>query len=739
MATVKLALKATKLPNDDLALTNKVYVSPEDAKKLKTGISADLGQFVEVKGFVFTFDEHKAITPGFIGFSSIQRRFVQLSLNEPVEANSYIPRLDNIYLMHTVVDVDFLVKAKKTNDEYKAEDLTAVFMRNFQNQFFSIGQKLVAEVNGVHLEFTVKKCETVKLTSLLQGEQVTPTTAERGILHTNTVIDYEKAPGAAIRLLAGDGSSSGNMLFKPEFDFSKMGIGGLDEEFSSIFRRAFASRVLPPSVIKKMGIRHVKGLLLYGPPGTGKTLMARQIGKMLNGKEPKIVNGPEILNKYVGQSEENIRNLFADAEKEQREKGDQSELHIIIFDEIDAICKQRGSRNDGTGVADTVVNQLLAKIDGVESLNNILVIGMTNRKDLIDEALLRPGRLEVHMEISLPDENGRIQILNIHTRMMRDHNMLDPDVSIKELAKETKNFSGAEIEGLVKSASSWALQRQIDVKDGIKVKEGEIKVAKVDFDRALKEIKPLFGVDTDEFENCMRNGIINYGPNIEKLLSTGVTFVEQVRNSDRTPLVSVLLEGSSGSGKTALAVRLAKGSKYPYIKLVSPETLVGYSETGKCNKITKIFEDAYRSPLSCIVVDDIERLLDYVRIGPRFSNMILQTLLVLLKKEPPKGRRLLILATSSNKRVLEEMEFMESFNAVLKVPQVSTEKEFRTALEELQIFSDPSELESAARSFTSPISIKKLIMICEMAKQGDRANLVDRFTQFIQDSALSSV
>jgi len=342
------------------------------------------------------------------------------------------------------------------------------------------------------------------------------------------------------------------------------------------------------------------------------------------------------------------------------------------------------------------------------------------------------------MEISLPDENGRIQILNIHTRRMRENGILAEDVNVKELAKETKNFSGAEIEGLVKSASSWALQRQIDVKDGIKVKDASaIKVARVDFEMALKEVKPLFGVDTDEFENCMRNGIINYGPNIQKLLDTGETFVSQVRNSDKTPLVSVLFEGSSGAGKTSLAVRLARGSKYPYIKLISPETLVGYSETGKANKITKIFEDAYKSPLSCIVVDDIERLLDYVRIGPRFSNMILQTLLVLLKKEPPKGRRLLVLATTSNKRILEEMEFMESFNAVLHVPQISTVTEFKNVLEELQIFGE-GDLEKAATSFSAPISIKKLIMIAEMAKQGNRLYLVERFDGFIQDRSLNS-
>lgn len=168
-----------------------------------------------------------------------------------------------------------------------------------------------------------------------------------------------------------------------------MGIGGLDQEFSSIFRRAFASRIFPPHLVEKLGIQHVKGMVLYGPPGTGKTLMARQIGRMLNAREPKIVNGPEILNKFVGQSEENIRKLFIDAEKEYQQRADESALHIIIFDELDAICRQRGSRSEGVG--DSVVNQLLAKLDGVEQLNNILVIGMTNRIDMIDDALLRPG------------------------------------------------------------------------------------------------------------------------------------------------------------------------------------------------------------------------------------------------------------------------------------------------------------------------------------------------------------
>lgn len=157
-------------------------------------------------------------------------------------------------------------------------------------------------------------------------------------------------------------SSSAKALIKADFKFEDLGIGGLDAEFSAIFRRAFASRIFPPSIVEKLGVQHVKGLLLYGPPGTGKTLMARQIGKMLNAREPKIVSGPEVLSKFVGQSEENVRKLFADAEAEYKAKGEESSLHIIILDELDAICRQRGSRGDSTGVGDSVVNQLLAKV-----------------------------------------------------------------------------------------------------------------------------------------------------------------------------------------------------------------------------------------------------------------------------------------------------------------------------------------------------------------------------------------
>lgn len=131
-----------------------------------------------------------------------------------------------------------------------------------------------------------------------------------------------------------------------------------------------------------------------------------------------------MFSKYVGESEENIRKLFIGAREDETKYGDESPLHIIVFDEIDAICKQRGTVNNGTNAPDLVVNQLLTNIDGVEALNNVIVIGMTNRKDLIDEAVLRPGRFEVHIEVGLPNEHGRSQIFAIQTKNLKTNKLL---------------------------------------------------------------------------------------------------------------------------------------------------------------------------------------------------------------------------------------------------------------------------------------------------------------------------
>lgn len=427
-----------------------------------------------------------------------------------------------------------------------------------------------------------------------------------------------------------------------------MGIGGLDSEFSTIFRRAFASRVFPPGLVEKLGIQHVKGILLHGPPGTGKTLMARQIGTMLNAREPKIVNGPEILNKYVGASEENIRKLFADAEKEvspsclndqiladranlSRSTKPKAMKAVFIssflmswMPFVNSVVRLRAElvsvTASSTSFCPRYASELSLRVhcgsfvlqmDGVDQLNNILIIGMTNRLDMIDEALLRPGRLEVHMEISLPDEKGRLQILNIHTSKMRTNGVMEHDVDLLELATLTKNFSGAELNGLVKSATSFAFSRHVKVGTmaGISDDIEDLRVNRTDFFSALEEVTPAFGVSKEELEQVVQNGIIHYDNVINEILRSGQLFVEQVRSSTRTPLVSLLLHGPPGSGKTALAATIARSSDYPFMKLVSPDDMVGFSESQKVLAISKVFADSYKSPLSVIVVDSVERLL----------------------------------------------------------------------------------------------------------------------------------
>lgn len=617
---------------------NITAVSPADFPPNADG--SDLYIIVNGRNVV-TARPTPSFPQGAIGLTGPQRQWCEVSLTETVRADTYDPFAQQggqSYLASMDVDIKFAGR-KTTENPYDQDELAAYFDRLYENQIFAPGQELVMDHKGIILSIKIK---TVSLGNLgmekpSESKQSASDPNARGILTRQTAINFYKDASSTIKLKGSTKRPAANSIIAPDFKFEDMGIGGLDTEFSAIFRRAFASRIFPPGLIEKLGIQHVKGILLYGPPGTGKTLIARQIGKMLNSREPKVINGPEVLNKYVGQSEENIRKLFADAEKEYKEKGDESGLHIIIFDELDAVCKQRGTTGGGTGVGDSVVNQLLSKLDGVDQLNNILLIGMTNRMDMIDDALLRPGRLEVHMEISLPDEHGRAQILKIHTSKMRDNNVMDRDVDLAELAHLTKNFSGAEIGGLVKSASSFAFNRHVKVGTvaGVSDDIENMKVNREDFMKALDEVKPAFGVSEEELATAVRGGILRFSPHIENLLQDGNLFVNQVRVSESEPLLSVLLHGPSGAGKTALSAKIAMDSGFPFIKLVSPENMVGMGESQKVQYLNKIFTDAYKSPMNIVVVDNIERIIDWVPIGPRFSNLVLQTLMVLLTKQPP--------------------------------------------------------------------------------------------------------
>ncbi|KAJ9489301.1 hypothetical protein VN97_g3951 [Penicillium thymicola] len=733
-------LHPSKSPNENYTFGNLVAVSPQDIPPSRDGTDVLL---LINDLFVFSARPLDGFPSGYMSMSDPQRTWANIGLRDAIKVQLYDPfsQGGQAYLGSADVEVSFASTKKRVEAPYDQDELAKAVIRNFENQLFSPGQRILMDNKSIPLLLQVKTVQRVDLTSEkadLSSGQVETDPIARGILTRHTQLNFFKDTQTGINVKPSNRRPAANSIIQPGFKFQDMGIGGLDSEFSTIFRRAFASRIFPPGLVEKLGIQHVKGLLLYGPPGTGKTLIARQIGKMLNAREPKIINGPEVLNKYVGQSEENIRKMFADAEKEYKEKGDESGLHIIIFDELDAVCKQRGSgAGGGTGVGDSVVNQLLSKLDGVDQLNNILLIGMTNRMDMIDEALLRPGRLEVHMEISLPDEHGRSQILNIHTEKMRNNNVMDTDVDLTELAHLTKNFSGAEIAGLVKSASSFAFSRHVKVGTMASINEDvvDMKVNRADFLHSLDEVKPAFGVSEEELSSRIPYGVIDYSPTISEILREGELFVKQVGVAESTPLFSVLLHGPPSSGKTALAARIAIDSGFPFIKLISPEDMVGFSEPAKISHISRIFDSAYKSATSIVVIDNIERIIDWVPIGPRFSNSVLQALMVFLRKQPTHGRRLLVLATTTERALMKQLDIYNSFNSDIMVPNVSSFGELRFVMEKSGAF-DAQEIAQALESVGGladdgrlSVGIKKVLLGIETAKQD--SDKVGRFVRVI--------
>ena len=255
-------------------------------------------------------------------------------------------------------------------------------------------------------------------------------------------------------------------------------VAGLKEAKEKL-RELVELPLLRPDLYRAAGIKPSKGILLHGPPGTGKTLLAKAVANESNANFIS-VKGPELISKWVGESEKHIREIF--------KKANQVSPSIIFFDEFDSISKSRGS-GMGSGSSEKVVNQLLTELDGVEELENVIIIAATNRKDLIDPALLRPGRIESHVELTNPDDETILEIFKVHTREMP----LDKSVSLKELAKKTKGWNGAEIESTCRRAGLNAIKRNYKETDMKK-----LKIIKEDFESAILEISKTINKPLEE-------------------------------------------------------------------------------------------------------------------------------------------------------------------------------------------------------------------------------------------------
>ena len=723
-----VTLRSTGVPSNEYAFFNRIYLSRNIFEILlnQTNLSKGASSMdVKIKNFIIRAEpllEGHSIDDEHFGVSGPYRDMLNISKLEDVEIEPANVRKDKL-LSHVDMIVDVLNVPNSRNNQVfdmKESHLEKLLRNKNSDLIFNKHQIFLIKDEHYIMKYTVTGIQFVGGSE----EDKKKRAGRYGFVENETEINFKTTPAASKFIKIKSDKLKEKEIFKKDFNFQKMGIGGLDKEFEEIFRRAFNSRRYPQIVLDKYGIKHVKGMLLYGPPGTGKTLIARQIAQALDCDEPKLINGPEIFDKYVGGSEEKMREVFKEAEDDMKQNGDESNLHIIIFDEIDAVCRPRGSVSSGTGVHESVVNQFLAKLDGVESLNNILVIGMTNRKDMIDEAVLRPGRLEIHKEIGLPDFKGRLQIFEIHTRSIRENKLLSKEVDFDYLSEQTKNYTGAEIESVCRNAVNYTLFRDIDVNNIGKLDLKDImnrKVTMEDFKLSLEEIKPQFGMDQAGLENRLSGGFIHYSENFNKLYDHCQTFIENLKQSETNSLMTVLLSGDRGTGKTAFATKVAIESGFPFVKMITPEDFVGYSEAGKRDKIVKIFDDAYKSPLSLIVLDDIERLIEFIHIGPRFSNHLLQALLVLIKKKPSNPeRKLFILGTTSIKDILEQLDVVDWFNANIKLPLVSTPSEIKEVVS--SVSNDGVVSEEISESCPK-IAIKDLILITEMAKQEGKGKL----------------
>ena len=714
---------SSKIPSDELTTRNALFTNFKDLSMIKEKTGSKNKVYVKVKGKILEVQGANDIQDGCIAMGLLFRKMLGVGSTISDEVNfeyMYDRQPPKTNLTH----VKFKVTLRDRREEtLKLEDtqIIEIIKNKYVGSPINSGHVLFLVIGDGRFSIEASELEIDPLGPLNENEGGKRYLVNFGFLVNDTNIELSSDSS---NLKITSKVMKAKALTKFGFNFNEMGVGGLDQEISNIFRRAFTTRLYPAAYLEKYGIHHVKGILLYGPPGTGKTLIARTLANALNVKEFKVVNGPELFDKFVGETEKKIRDLFANAEKDQKENGDDAGLHVIVFDEIDSLCRARGTISSGTGVHDSAVNQLLTKIDGVNSLNDIIVIGMTNRKDLIDEAILRPGRLELHIEIGLPDEKGRQQIFNIHTKKMRENKVLDDDVDLAELAKITKNYTGADIESMVKLACSNALSEGLSFGSSKINVNKEHKVNMKNFLDAFGEIQPMFGLKSTELENCIQFGMINYGTNYEILSSKISSLFEQIKNSNVISLLSVLLEGEPGCGKTALASYLALHSGFPYVKIISPESLVKYMESGKYNAIYNTFEDGYKSPYSIIILDNIEKLIEYIRIGPRFSNLLLQTLSVYIKKLPPKkGKKMLIIGTTSSAAQLEELGLVEAFDRRIQIPNL-TKKEILNVLKNYECQNEERE---KIANLVQNTPIKQLCFLIDRALQKNPVLMYENF------------
>ncbi|KAM3702347.1 hypothetical protein ACJW31_04G019600 [Castanea mollissima] len=682
-------------------LNNVAYMKKEHIRKIRNSVQNPISDVkgtmpkschVIVEGkLVVEVQESRAMKEGIIALDEIQCKFANTSNGCSVRVRLFEstdePQCPDMAELKVVVYK--LDKGVKLNYHALELDLRDKFQNKerFKNQIMSMDQMVLFHTGAYFKVTCIRICQQANECVDVWGK----------ITKATTII-----------IRCSRGFNREIQMTNIEETLIKLGIGGIKQTFESIIQKAFASRFLSPTFCKRHNINHVKGMVLYGPPGTGKTLLMRKIAELLDAVEPKVVNGPELLVKWVGESEQNVRSLFSEARKDYEDNGDNSPLHIIIIDELDSIARRRGQSTQSE-MRDGIVNQLLTMIDGFSGINNIFIVGTTNRLDLIDSALLRPGRLELLLEVGAPDEAGRLEILKVHTQNLAKTSLLDSDVNLKDIASLTPNWTGADLAGLTRFALSNAINRIMENTLG-QVEEEKIKVNQADLKFGIEERCATKNSTVNKLEKYRSNVLVDIScvPPLSEACERVDQFAKKLWRCKSHHFLSCLLAGPSGCGKTTLVAHIVQKNRFKHVNMVQPESMIDFSAKEKSQKLVEIFEDAWKFSSSLIILDDVERLVGYTEVG-QYPKEISETLKCLLKKHVTKDIKVLVLGTTSEENILEKIGISDVFTLRVAIPPLKDDD-----LKKILIHLNIRNEEVIKAAVSNKISLKKLHLLIDL-------------------------
>jgi transitional endoplasmic reticulum ATPase len=486
-------------------------------------------------------------------------------------------------------------------------------------------------------------------------------------------------------------------------------IGGLKNEVQKV-REMIELPLRHPEIFDRIGIEAPKGVLLHGPPGTGKTLLAKAVANETNANFYSI-SGPEIMSKFYGESEERLREVFKEAEE--------NAPSIIFIDEIDSIAPKREEVSGD--VEKRVVSQLLTLMDGIQSRGKLVVIGATNRPNAIDPALRRPGRFDREIDIGIPDEQGRLDILLIHSRGMP----LTEDVNLESIAKVTHGFVGADLEALSKEAAMRSLRRilpEINLEQPKIPVEilNKIKITKQDFDEALRDVQPsamrevLVQRPNVGWEDI--GGLQQVKEELAEAIEWPLKHANLFAEANVEPPKGILLYGPPGTGKTMIAKAVAATSEANFISIKGPELIskwVGESEKG----VREVFRKARQAAPCVIFFDELDA------VAPRrggsegdahvTERLLSQMLTELDGLEDLKG--VVVIGATNRPDIIDEALLRPGrFDRILEVP--APDKEARKHIFQIHTKKKPLE---------SDVNLDKLVEMTEGMTGADIAALVN--------------